>query len=496
MTKAVILARVSTIKQEKEGLSLKEIQLPVLREYANDQGFDIDREFVFAETAGHKIRKKFDEMVEYVKARDDINAVIAYRVDRITRNFRDAVLIDELRLDHNKEIHFVYDRLVIGKNTLGRDIQDWDLKVFLAKQYLNRLKEDATNSALHMLRNGLLPGRAPYGYRNITQEGKKKWVVVEPFEAKVVEKMYEWYGLDSYSMLEVRRKLREEFVLNFSKGFIDFILKNPFYCGVMLYDGKEYPHCYDSIITKELYDRVQQKKASARKKHFKYAGLPFIYRGLIRCADCGCVITPEKKKGKYVYYHCTQYNGKHGADWIREEELTEQFAELYKSLRIPSSVIEEITNTLRQSHKDKTQYHSFLLEAYQKEYKKYETRIENMYEDKLDGSITESFYNKKREEFRIKQGALNEKIKRLGVADEEYYLTSEYLLQLASRAYDLFLSSEEEEKRQLLKLTLQNLELDGKKVDFELVKPFDKVFACSSSQTWLPELDSNQQPSG
>ncbi len=196
MAKAVILARVSTMKQEKEGLSLKDIQLPVLRDYARDKGLVVEREFVFSESADYKIRKKFDEMVEYVKADNDIKTVIAYRVDRITRNFRDAVLIDELRLNHDKEIHFVYDRLVINKTTMGRDIQDWDLKVFLAKQYLNRLKEDATNSASYMLKNGLLPGKAPYGYRNITQEDKKKWVVTEPLEAKVVEKMYEWYGSD------------------------------------------------------------------------------------------------------------------------------------------------------------------------------------------------------------------------------------------------------------------------------------------------------------
>ena len=49
------------------------------------------------------------------------------------------------------------------------------------------------------------------------------------------------------------------------------------------------------------------------------------------------------------------------------------------------------------------------------------------------------------------------------------------------------MSSAAEEKWQLLKLTLQNLKLDGKKVEFELVKPFDKVFACAGSQAWLPE---------
>jgi len=59
MTKAVILARVSTQKQEKEGLSLKDIQLPVLRDYARDKGLSIEQEFVFSETADRKIRKKF-----------------------------------------------------------------------------------------------------------------------------------------------------------------------------------------------------------------------------------------------------------------------------------------------------------------------------------------------------------------------------------------------------------------------------------------------------
>ena len=110
--------------------------------------------------------------------------------------------------------------------------------------------------------------------------------------------------------------------------------------------------------------------------------------------------------------------------------------------------------------------------------------------------ITESYYSKKREEYRSKQKELNEKINRLGFADDEYYITSEYLLQLANRASDLFISSEAEEKRQLLKLTLQNLKLDGKKVEFELVKPFDKVFACAGSQNWLPRQDSNLQPNG
>lgn len=495
MTKAVILARVSTKKQEIEGLSLKDIQLPILREYATQKGFEVVEEFVYSETADYKIRKKFNEVIDFVKTHTDVKVIICYRVDRATRNYRDAVLIDDLRLEYDKEIHFVYDHLVINNKSIGRDIQDWDLKVFLAKQYINRLKEDAVTSALYMLKNGLWPVKAPFGFRNITKEDKKKWIITEPFESKVVVKMYDWYSTGSFSIREIRSRVKDDFNRDLSIGFVDKILKNPFYCGTMVYDEKEYPHKYDLIISKELYDKVQEVKAGYHKKHFKFAGLPYFYRGLIRCSVCGCMITPEKKKGKYVYYHCTLYHYKHDISWVREEDLTKQFSEVFRELQMPKEVVEDITQSLREAHTDKSSYHKSLLDGYQTEYQKYEERIEKMYEDKLDGSITESFYDQKHQDYREKQKALQGKMAKLHYADEEYYITADYLLQLASRACELFESSEAHEKRQLLKLTLQNLRLEGNLVRYDLLKPFDKIALFASRQQWLPRVDSNHKPS-
>jgi site-specific DNA recombinase len=500
MTKAVILARVSTLKQEKEGLSLKDIQLPELRDYAVKRDFEVVKEFVFSESADYKIRKRFNEMIDFVKASDDIKVIISYRVDRITRNYRDAVKIDELRLDYGKEIHFVYDHLIITNKTVGRDMQDWDLKVFLAKQFLNRLKEDAINTAKFKLSKNEWPGKAPYGYTNYTRENGSKWIKVVSSEAKIVEKMFEWYSTGAYSMNLIRTELKKVFNVEFSKGRVDHILKNPFYCGTMLYDEQEYLHNYDRIITPGLFDKVQNIKAGYNKKRgYKLAGLPFLYRGLIKCADCGCQITPErkiKKSGKtYHYYHCTQYHGKHGAEWLTEDNLTKQFARMFEKLQIPDCVVDDIVVTLRNSHKDKSEFHKSLLGRYQADYQKYETRIEKMYEDKLDGSITESYYEKKRKEYRTKQKEIEAKTSKLRFADEEYYLTSEYLLKLASKAGKLFESSEDHEKRLLLKVALQNLELKDKKVRYVWKKPFDEIANYASRQAWLLGLDLNQEPS-
>ena len=87
---------------------------------------------------------------------------------------------------------------------------------------------------------------------------------------------------------------------------------------------------------------------------------------------------------------------------------------------------------------------------------------------------------------RAKQKEISKKIAKLHFADEEYYLTSEYLLKLASNTSKLFESSEVHEKRLLLKMTLQNLELNGKIARYDWINPFDKIAFYASRLEWLP----------
>ena len=63
-------------------------------------------------------------------------------------------------------------------------------------------------------------------------------------------------------------------------------------------------------------------------------------------------------------------------------------------------------------------------------------------------------------------------------------MTVKYLLELANRAYELFESSEMEEKRQIIKLTLQNLRVDGSLVKFDKLKPFDILSDYDNRSSW------------
>ena len=93
------------------------------------------------------------------------------------------------------------------------------------------------------------------------------------------------------------------------------------YCGEFLWNGKSYAGTNEPIVSRELFDRVQDvmlekgKCLTGKQKH----SWPF--QGLLSCGHCGCAMVAEIKKGKYVYYHCTGNKGKCPEKWVREEEV-------------------------------------------------------------------------------------------------------------------------------------------------------------------------------
>ncbi len=497
--KAVILARVSTKRQEEEGLSLQDIQLPVLRRYAKEHGFTVDKkdEFVFQESADRKIRKKFDEMISYVKKNKNISAIITYRVDRITRNYRDAVAMDDLRLEQGKELHFVNDRLVITKDSTGRDIQDWDLKVFLAKQTINRLKDDEKISRKRKLNNGELPGPAPFGYKNVTLDNKKKWIVPHEFKSLIVKKMFEWYASENHSLLEISKKLRKEYKISKSRSMVHFTLKNRFYIGFITNEDKEYPHRYEQFITKKLFDKALSvmDKRSGSKKRFKYASKEYAYSGLLRCHQCGCMITPDPKKRKlangsynfHMYYHCTNYHKKHDTvKNVDESVIDKQFAELFDNLKLPKEKLNEITTSLKQAHQDKNNFFEKEFKYLNAQIERYKKRIGTAYEDRLDRCITKDRYEEIRQESEQHQSDLREKITNLDEAEKEYYLTTSRLVELGSRTADMYSRSKPHEKRALINFVLSNRELDGEKLLYTAKFPFNVVLKYAPRSNWLP----------
>ncbi|MEM5777876.1 MAG: hypothetical protein QXJ06_05555 [Candidatus Aenigmatarchaeota archaeon] len=99
--------------------------------------------------------------------------------------------------------------------------------------------------------------------------------------------------------------------------------------------------------------------------------------------------------------------------------------------------------------------------------------------------ITNNIYDKFYTEFRSKIDEIDEKLANFQKTEDNYFITVNYLLELANRSYELFLRSKLEEKRLLIKLTLSNLEAEGKTMRYNLLKPFNYLFEYSSCLSGL-----------
>ncbi len=214
-----------------------------------------------------------------------------------------------------------------------------------------------------------------------------------------MKKLFELYATGSYSLKDIAGYANKEGLRNkkgnkFAKCTIHKTLKNPIYYGYFRWNNILYKGKHPSIVSKELFDSVQlsfdgHNRPKNPKKH------KFTFSGLLTCGKCGCAITSEIKKDKYIYYHCTRYKGNCGNKSIREEALIDKFGDVIKKVKIDSNILDWLKEALKESHKNEKEYHNHQIENLQKQDTKYNNRLDRLYEDKLDGVITRNFLKKK-----------------------------------------------------------------------------------------------------
>ena len=101
----------------------------------------------------------------------------------------------------------------------------------------------------------------------------------------------------------------------------------------MRYNGEIFEGKHEPIISKKLFDSVQEVMSRKSKPHSK--GLkPFLYRGFFRCGECGCFITTETQKG-HNYLRCTKRKNPCSQKYVREELITSQIRTEIQKVSLP-----------------------------------------------------------------------------------------------------------------------------------------------------------------
>lgn len=481
--KAYLLARVSTDDQ-KDALPAQSYRLI---EYAKRRGYDFSLTEI-REIAYKGDRNAFKSVVEQIEKHSEPVIVVFDKIDRYTRDSssNEVRILQNLYRAGKIELHFPSDNLYIHKDSPATDLLRLGMGIVVAQYYSDAISDNVKRRFEQKLRDGERIGVAPVGYKNTTTSAGKKWVDIDPLKAEAVREAFTLYATGNSSLREIAKKWRDEYGMDVGSSKIDQVLKNPFYYGEMRVKGELYPHKYDTIITRQLFLDVDRVAKGFKVKPRRWGGLPFAYRGLINCAECGCRVTFEYKKAKkYIYGHCTQYKGRHSTKYVNEDELTQQLVEALKAIEIPKDAYSAVSDALRASHEDKRSMRDSTLHAIEAEIEKYQKRIERVYEDYLDEKIPEELYKRKFEEFRTKQKSLQNKRVNIEQVEDDYYGTVSHLLSLSRNAVKLFEKANPEQKRSIINLTLSNLQLDGDQLRYKYKKPFDTMAFCSKNSNWL-----------
>ena len=489
--KAFLLARVSTDDQ-KDALPAQTYRLT---EYAKRMGYQFELTEI-KESAYKDTRNEFKNVVDEIKLCQEKAIVVFDKIDRYTRDSssEQVRILQNLYRTGKIELHFPSDNLYIHQGSPATDLLRLGMGIVVAQYYSDAISDNVKRRFEQKLRDGEWIGQAPIGYKNTLTASGKKWVEIDSLKAEIIRETYESYATGNTSYLELCKKWRNEYGIKVGSSQIDLILKNPFYYGEMKVKGKLYAHKYDTIISRDLFEQVAAIRNGYKVKPHRWGGLPYAFRGLISCAECGCRITFEKKKGLYVYGHCTQSKFKHGAQYIAEDLFATQLTKVFQSIQIPEYAYNEVSEALRAAHDDKKQLRETTMLTLDTEIEKYQRRIEKVYEDYLDEKIPEALYQKKFEEYRKAQKSLQNKRQNIEQIEDDYYATVNHLLDLSKNATKLFLKANNEQKRSLINLVLSNLQLEGDQLRWKTKEPFKTMVLCNENSSWLRQLGSNQRP--
>ena len=325
-----LYARKSTDTEDKQILSIQS-QLTEVREYARKENLQIVQELQEACTAKAPGRPVFNEIIARIE-KGEADGIVSWHPDRLARNSIDGgkiiYLIDTGHIVDLRFPTYRFDNSAQGKFMLN-------IIFGQSKYYVDNLSENTKRGIREKLRRGEYPAFAPIGYLN---DGKGK-IFVDEAAAPLVKKLFALCAEGRYTLDELKKLASASGLASkrYKKPLVvsnvHRILTNAFYYGVFFYKGEIFQGAHAAIITKDLFDKVQDAlKLKSRPKLCK--GRYFAFRGLFRCGECGCAITAERQKG-HNYYHCTKRKDECSQQgYVREENLALMISEALSKINL------------------------------------------------------------------------------------------------------------------------------------------------------------------
>ncbi|HEU5048172.1 MAG TPA: recombinase family protein [Rickettsiales bacterium] len=420
-------------------------QTAKLKEYCQRKNLDILKVFEITESSTVGNRKKFKEMLAfaketYAKTHKRL-AIIVDAVDRLMRNFTEQPVLNDLINQDIIELHFARTGGIVHKDSNSNDRLMWNIQIVMAQNFVDSLKDNVKRSIDYKIKKGEYISQAPIGYLNVPKQQRMKAdIILDETRCFLIKRLFQEYATGAYTLGDMTTFAKKWGIRSKNgnillKSHIHRILQDPFYIGHMTIKGQTYPHNYPHIVDEGTFNKCQQVREAANKKPFKYADKPFLFRGLVKCKDCGCSYSSYAKKG-YVYLRPTKSQGICKCIPMREEVVLNQLTSVFKAIRVPELLLTQIGKHLKATHAAKEAYQAQLIDGLRREYDSIKNKLDRLVDLLIEQSITQSIYDTKVQTLKQRQQEIDFQLSGHTKADESFYYTLSALLELTSRAYD------------------------------------------------------------
>jgi site-specific DNA recombinase len=454
--KFFIYTRKSTDDKDRQVRSIAD-QLSELKELALKEQLEVVDVFVEKQTAKIPGRPVFNEMIERME-KGEATGILAWHPDRLARNSVDGgkiiYLVDTGVISEMKFPTFWFDPTPQGKFMLS-------IAFSQSKYYVDNLSENIKRGHRNKVKEGIWPQMSPLGYVN-----KNKRIVPDEHIAPLIKKTFEAYSTGNFTLRELRDKFnglglkrksgKELAVSNYQK-----LLKNPIYTGLIRYSGEIYEGKHEPIITKKLFDSVQEVMMKKSKPHSKVLK-PYLYRGFFHCV-CGCFITIETQKG-HNYLRCTKRKNPCDQKYVREEIITSQIQEEIKKVSLPDDWAKWMIAENAKDRQSEAQSSTLFADNTKDDISLLDSKIEKLMNAYLESALSLEEYRDAKNTLVTSKQLLKEKLSAFEQkASNRFELTEKFL------KYNVELANEEVngEKIRLLQKVGSNFQIKDRTVFFE-----------------------------
>jgi DNA invertase Pin-like site-specific DNA recombinase len=498
------------VRKSTEGEERQALSIPAQKDKLKEIFGDIEVEFIEDKASAFKPfnRPNFASMLERIR-KGEKTGLIAWHPDRLSRNEKDAGeitymirtgVIEDLKL---ATYHF--------ENT-PEGI--WMLQMALSQSQYESAKKgrDVKRGLMQSIKMGFYPAPAPLGYLDdkFTERGKKI-KKPDPERFDIVRKMFDLMLTGQYTVPQILKIVNKEWGFRgpngkkLSRSGLYNLFIRPFYYGEFEYplgSGNFHQGSHKPMITKDEYDRIQillgRKSAPRQKRH------EIIYRGPMKCGECGAMITAEEKVKRqkngnvhhYTYYHCTKRIDENCSQKsIEEKELEKQIAIELGKIEIPLDFKEWALARLKTQNSKEIEDREKIYGSQRRGYDASVRKIDNLIDMRANGEITEEEFKHRKDALLGEKAKFQELLKDTDKRIENWLDVAERGFNFAERASTIFANVEDpnalEAKKEIFATLGSDLILKDKKLSIQWD---DLLFPIKSMAKEVREINERLEP--